>query len=41
MATWRDIAIGTLTLNGVTNIAAMLRRNGRCATPTLTMLGPT
>ncbi|MED7948859.1 ISAs1 family transposase [Streptomyces sp. BE303] len=39
MATWRNLAIGTLKLAGVTNIAAALRRNARDATRPLALLG--
>jgi predicted transposase YbfD/YdcC len=41
MATWRNLAIGTLKLAGVTNIAAGLRRNARDAHRCLATLGLT
>ncbi|MET7905139.1 hypothetical protein ABZS86_28195 [Streptomyces sp. NPDC005355] len=33
MATWRNLAIGALKLNGTTNVAAALRRNARDPAP--------
>nr|WP_167344223.1 ISAs1 family transposase [Streptomyces novaecaesareae] len=39
MATWRNLAVGALRLNGVTNMAAGLRRNARDARRPLTLLG--
>ncbi|MEU8513276.1 hypothetical protein AB0C76_17040 [Kitasatospora sp. NPDC048722] len=39
MASWRNLAIGTLKLAGVTNIAAALRSNARDATRPLVLLG--
>ncbi|WP_309505375.1 hypothetical protein [Streptomyces phytophilus] len=41
MATWRNLAIGALKLNGVTNIAAALRHNSRDATRAVTTFGLT
>ncbi|MFJ9740523.1 hypothetical protein [Streptomyces sp. NPDC101166] len=38
MATWRDPAIGTLKLAGVTDIAAAVRSNARDATRPLVLL---
>ncbi|WP_308190638.1 hypothetical protein [Streptomyces sp. HPF1205] len=38
-ASWRNLAIGALRLNGVTNIAAGLRRNTRDARRPLELLG--
>ncbi|KIZ15781.1 hypothetical protein SNA_20895 [Streptomyces natalensis ATCC 27448] len=39
MATWRDLAIGAVKLNGTTNIAAALRRNARDPRRPLALLG--
>ncbi|MFJ5036167.1 ISAs1 family transposase [Streptomyces sp. NPDC088560] len=39
MATWRNLAIGSLRLAGSTNIAASLRHNARDASRPLTLLG--
>jgi predicted transposase YbfD/YdcC len=39
MATWRNLAIGVLRLNGAKNIAACLRRNARDARRPLALLG--
>lgn len=39
MATWRNLAIGALRLNGTKNIAAGLRRNARDARRPLELLG--
>ncbi|MER5844399.1 hypothetical protein ABT099_29720 [Streptomyces prasinus] len=39
MATWRDLAIGALRLNGAHDIAAGLRRNVRDAPRPLALLG--
>ncbi|MFI0709619.1 hypothetical protein ACH4SK_02985 [Streptomyces inhibens] len=41
MATWRNLAIGALKLNGTTNIAAALRRNARDPRRPLALLGLT
>ncbi|MFF0259845.1 ISAs1 family transposase [Streptomyces microflavus] len=41
MATWRNLAIGALRLDGVRNIAAALRHNARDARRPLTILGLT
>ncbi|MGW7260364.1 hypothetical protein ACWGJM_41265, partial [Streptomyces sp. NPDC054834] len=41
MATWRNLAVGALGLNGVSNIAAGLRRNARDARRPLALLGLT
>jgi hypothetical protein len=41
MATWRNLAIGALRLNGVKNIAAGLRRNARDTRRPLALLGLT
>ncbi|MGW3932370.1 ISAs1 family transposase [Streptomyces microflavus] len=41
MATWRNLAIGALRLDGVRNIAATLRHNARDARRPLTILGLT
>ena len=41
MATWRNLAIGTLKLAGVTNIAAGLRHNAHDPRRPLTLLGLT
>ncbi|WP_347882523.1 hypothetical protein [Streptomyces hygroscopicus] len=39
MATWRNLAVGALRLNGATNIASGRRRNARDARRPLTLLG--
>ncbi|WP_269857056.1 transposase [Streptomyces sp. RPT161] len=39
MATWRNLAVGALRLNGIKNIAAGLRRNARDARRSLELLG--
>ncbi|MFF9819791.1 hypothetical protein [Streptomyces sp. NPDC014006] len=39
MATWRNLAVGALRLNGVEHIAAGLRRNARDARRPLALLG--
>ncbi|WP_328693348.1 hypothetical protein [Streptomyces phaeochromogenes] len=39
MATWSNLAIGSLRLRGVTNIAAGLRRNARNTRHPLALLG--
>ncbi|MFD3998909.1 ISAs1 family transposase [Streptomyces sp. NPDC058583] len=39
MATWRNLAVGALRLNGVKNIASGLRRNARGARRPLALLG--
>lgn len=41
MATWRNLAIGALRLNGVKNIATGLRRNARNTRRPLALLGLT
>lgn len=41
MATWRNLTIGALKLNGTTNIAAALRRNARDPRRPLALLGLT
>jgi hypothetical protein len=41
MATWRNLAIGALRLDGARTIAAGLRRNARDATRPLALLGLT
>ncbi|MER8001010.1 transposase [Streptomyces sp. NPDC095613] len=41
MATWRNLAIGALRLNGARDIAAGLRRNARDTTRPLALLGLT
>ncbi|MCN9241067.1 hypothetical protein NGF19_09730 [Streptomyces sp. RY43-2] len=39
MATWRNLTVGALRLNGTKNIAYDLRRNARDARRPLTFLG--
>ncbi|MFB7461843.1 hypothetical protein [Streptomyces sp. NPDC056188] len=39
MATWRNLAVGTLRLNGAKNIASGHHRNARDARRPLTLLG--
>ncbi|WP_430981045.1 hypothetical protein [Streptomyces luteoverticillatus] len=39
MTAWRNLAIGALRLNGVTNIATALRRNARDPRRPLALLG--
>jgi hypothetical protein len=41
MATWHNLAIGALRLDGARNIATGLRRNARDATRPLALLGLT
>ncbi|WP_254552216.1 hypothetical protein [Kitasatospora sp. MMS16-BH015] len=39
MATWRNLAVGSMKLTGITNIAAGLRRNARDPRRPLALLG--